>query len=86
MNTKALFSFGAGSNLILGTGTENQIFFLKNSSCDQVFHQILKTCHFGVKNKSLPTQMDLYDPHMVFYSVPLRYYNFQRGTNKIPIF
>ena len=30
--------------------------------------QILKNCHFGVKKK-LPTQMDLYDPHMVFYRI-----------------
>ena len=28
MNTKAFFSCGGGSNLILGTGTENQVFLL----------------------------------------------------------
>ena len=28
MTTKALFPCGGGSNLILGTGTENQIFIL----------------------------------------------------------
>ena len=36
MNTKAFFPCGEGSNLILGTGTENQI-FPKNSSSCQVF-------------------------------------------------
>ena len=29
MNTKALFPCGGGSNLILGTGTENQTFILR---------------------------------------------------------
>ena len=29
MSTKALFPCGEGSNLILGTGTENQIFILR---------------------------------------------------------
>ena len=29
MNTKAFFLCGGESNLILGTGTENQIFFLR---------------------------------------------------------
>ena len=50
MNTKALFLCGGGSNFILGTGMENQIF---------------QNCHFGVKKKSLLTQMDLYHPYMV---------------------
>ena len=29
MSTKAFFPCGGGSNLILGTGTENQIFILR---------------------------------------------------------
>ena len=70
MSTKALFSYGGGSNLNLGTGTENQIFFLRTPAAIKFFHQILKNCHFGVKNKSLPTQMDLNDPYMVSYSIP----------------
>ena len=37
MNTKAFFPCGGGSNLILGIGRENQIFFSENSSCCQVF-------------------------------------------------
>ena len=37
MNTKAFFPCGGGSNLILGTASENQIFFSKNSSQSQFF-------------------------------------------------
>ena len=70
MSTKAFFLCGEGSNLILGTGTENQIFILRTLAAIKFFHQILKNCHFGVKNKSLPTQMDLSDPDMVPYSIP----------------
>ena len=86
MSTKALFPCGGGSNLILGTGIENQIFFLRTRVAINFFHQILKNCHFGVKKKSLPTQMDLYDPYMVPYSIPWGYYNFPRSTNQIPFF
>ena len=42
MNTKALFPCGGGSNLILGTGTENQIFILRTPATIKFFHQILK--------------------------------------------
>ena len=70
MSTKAFFPCGGGSNLILAPGTENQIFILRTPAAIKFFHQILKNCHFGVKNKSLPTQMDLYDPDMVSYSIP----------------
>ena len=42
MNTKAFFPCGGGSNLILGTGTENQIFFLRTPATIKCFHQILK--------------------------------------------
>ena len=37
MNTKAFFPCWERSNLILGTGRENQIFFSKNSSHCQDF-------------------------------------------------
>ena len=37
MNTKAFFPCGGGSNLILGIGTENQIFFSENLTRCQVF-------------------------------------------------
>ena len=86
MSTKALFSYGGESNLILGTGTENQIFFLKTPAVIKFFHQILKNCHFGVKNKLLPTQMDFYSPYMVPYMILWGNYNFPRSTNKIQFF
>ena len=49
MSTKAFFPCEEGSNLILGTSTENQIFILRTPATIKFFHQILKTCHFGVK-------------------------------------
>ena len=55
MSTKAFFPCGEGSNLILGTGMENQIFILRTPANIKFFHQILKNCHFGVKtNHSSP--------------------------------
>ena len=55
MSTKAFFPCGEGSNLILRTGTENQILFLITPAAINFFHQILKNCHFGVKtNHSSP--------------------------------
>ena len=53
MNTKAIFHCGGGSNLILGIGRENKIFFLRTPATVKFFHQILKNCHFGVK-KNIP--------------------------------
>ena len=64
------FCCGRGSNLILGTGMENQIVILRTPASNQIkSNQILKNCHFGVKRKSLSMQMDLYDayksPHTI---------------------
>ena len=42
MNTKTLFHYGRGSNLILGTGTENQICFLIIPADVKFFHQTVK--------------------------------------------
>ena len=56
MSTKALFPCGGGSNLILGTGTENQIFILRTPAAIKFFHQILKNCHFGVKKNHYPSR------------------------------
>ena len=51
----AFFCCEGGSNLILGTGMENQIFILRTPAAIKFFHQILKNCHFGVKkNHSSP--------------------------------
>ena len=42
MSTKAFFPCGEGSNLILGTGTENHIFILRTPAAINFFHKILK--------------------------------------------
>ena len=39
MSTKAFFSCWGGSNLILGTGMENQIFILRTPATVKVFLQ-----------------------------------------------
>ena len=70
MNTKVLFPSGGGSNLIIGTGPENQIIILRTPAAIKFFHRILKKLHFGVKKKSLPTQMDLYNPYVVPHTIP----------------
>ena len=86
MTTKAFFPCGGGSNLILGIGTENQIFILITPADIKFFHQILKNCHFDIRKKSFLTHMDLYDPNMVPYTIPYGYYNLPRSTNKIQFF
>ena len=50
---QSIFLCGGGPNLILGTGTENQIFILGILAVIKCFHQILKNCHFGVKKKKI---------------------------------
>ena len=50
---QSIFPLWGGSNLILRTGTENQIFILITPAAINFFHQILKNCHFGVK-KTIP--------------------------------
>ena len=42
MNTKALFPCGGGSNLILGTGMESQIFILRTPATVIFFYRIAK--------------------------------------------
>ena len=42
MNTKAFFSCGGESNLILGIGMEKKIFFVRTLATIKVFHQIDK--------------------------------------------
>ena len=39
---QSIFTLWGRSNLILGTGTENQIFFLRTPATMKFFHQILK--------------------------------------------
>ena len=85
MSTKAFFPCEGGSNLILGTGAENQIFILRTPATIKFFHQIVKNCHFGVKKILLPIQMDFYSPYMVPYMILWGNYNFLRSTNKIKL-
>ena len=59
--------------------------YSKNSSCYQVFHQILKNCHFGVKKKSLSMQMDLYDLYRRPTLFPRRILIFQGVLTKFHI-
>ena len=70
MNTKAFFPCGGGSNLIFRDRYGKLNMFSKNSSCYQVFSTKFSKIVIGVKKKkSLPTQMDLYDPHMDPYTI-----------------
>ena len=39
---QSMFPLWGGSNLILGTGMENQIFILRTPATIKFFHQILK--------------------------------------------
>ena len=86
MNTKAIFHCGGGSNLILGIGRENKIFFLRTPATVKFLHQIVRKMILWCKKKSLPTQMDLYNTYMVPYTVPQGNFNFPRSTNKIQFF
>ena len=43
---QSTFPCTGGSNLILGTGTKNEIFILRTPATIKFFHQILKNCHF----------------------------------------
>ena len=52
MNIKVFFPCGGGSNLILGTGIENQIFFLGTPATFKFFHQIVRRWHFCKKKKN----------------------------------
>ena len=66
MNIKAFFPCGGWSNLILGTGSENQIFFLKPPATIKFFSpNCQKMTLLQKEEKSLPTQMDFYNPYIV---------------------
>ena len=83
MNTKAIFHCGGGSNLILGIGIEKQIIFLQIPATVKFFHQI---AILWCKKKSLPTQMYLYNTHVVPYTIPQGKFNFPKSTKKIQFF
>ena len=70
MNTKAFFPCGGGSNLILGTGSENQIFFLRTPATVKFFSTNCRRMTLLHKEeKSLPTQMDFYNLYMVTHTI-----------------
>ena len=48
MSTKAFFPCGGGSNLILGTGMENQIFILRTPATVKFFLTGLLKNNFGI--------------------------------------
>ena len=58
MSIKALFPCGRGSNIILGTGTENQIFVLTTPAAIKFFSSNSQKLSLWCKKKSLPTQKD----------------------------
>ena len=63
MNTKVFFLCWKGSNLILGTGKENQIFTLRTPATVKFFPQIVRKMILWYKKKSLSTQMDSYNTY-----------------------
>ena len=52
MNTKAFSLVGDGSNLILGIGRENQIFFLRTPATVKFFPQNCQKMAFWCKQNS----------------------------------
>ena len=54
---QSTFPLSGMSNLILGTGKENQIFILRTPAAIKFFHQILKKWHFSA-NKKIITHSD----------------------------
>ena len=54
MNIKAFFPCGGGSNLILGTGSKNQIFFLRTPVDVNFFHKIIKKLLWHKKKNHYP--------------------------------
>ena len=59
------------------------IWFPTEITRDIIIFQGVLTKFFGLKKKSLPFQMDLYDIYIVPYMILWGYYNFPRSTNKI---
>ena len=69
MNTKAFFPCGGGSNLILGIGRKNQIFFLRIPVAVKFFPQNCQKMAFWCKINSLHTQMLLYNPYRMPHAI-----------------
>ena len=66
---KAFFPCGGGSNLILGTGSENQIFSKNFSHCQVFSLNYWKMTLLPKEEKSLPTKMDFCNLYMVSHTI-----------------
>ena len=86
MNTKAFFPYGGGSNLVLGIGRENQIFFVRTPAAVKFFPQNCHNMAFWCQKNSLPTQMHWYNTYRISHTILLGNYNFSISTNKIKFF
>ena len=54
MSTKAFFPCGGGSNLILGTGTENHLFILRTPAAINIFIKFSKIVTLLLKKNHYP--------------------------------
>ena len=54
MNTKAIFHYGGGSNLIIGIGKKNKIFFLRTPATVKFFPKLSEKLSSGVKKNHYP--------------------------------
>ena len=70
MNTKAFFLCWKGSNLILGTGIENQIFILRTPATVKFFPQIVRKMILWCKKKNHYPLKWICITHMVPYTIP----------------
>ena len=61
---QSTFPLWGRSNLILGTGKENQMFILRTPATIKFFSLNSQKLTLWCKKKSLPIQMDLYDSYM----------------------
>ena len=50
---QSIFPCGGGSNLILGIGTEKNIFILRTPAAINFFIKFSQNCHFGVRKKTI---------------------------------
>ena len=69
MNTKAFFLSWKGSNLILGTGKENQISILRTPATVKFFPQIVRKMIRWCKKNHYPLKW-ICTTHMVPYTIP----------------
>ena len=83
---QSIFPFLGRVKLNFGDRYRKPNIFSKNSSHCQFFSSNSQKMRLCNKKNSLPTQMDLYSPYMVPYTIPSGNYNFKRSTNKIPFF